>query len=246
MGAANLIDSRRGQALRGGARRSSSATAACSSRWPTRPTSSAIDDIALMTGYEVRPAVASREDIARAHRPPHAPRRRRRSRPRRRGGGAAARRGRRPARVRRRRAGHQARQRDHRPGRRAGRLRRPPVARTARAARALPHRRRARTTSATVPRRMVAGVISRVKIMGDLDIAERRVPQDGRVGADRSTATTSTCASSRCPPCTASRSSCASSTSPSGVPRARAASAWPTRSAPLRARPSARPTAPCS
>ncbi len=42
--------------------------------------------------------------------------------------------------------------------------------------------------SATVPRRMVSGVISRVKIMSDLDIAERRVPQDGRVGlsiADR-------------------------------------------------------------
>jgi type IV pilus assembly protein PilB len=34
----------------------------------------------------------------------------------------------------------------------------------------------------TVPRRMVNGVISRVKIMSDLDIAERRVPQDGRVG----------------------------------------------------------------
>ena len=33
-----------------------------------------------------------------------------------------------------------------------------------------------------IPRRMVAGVVSRVKIMGDLDIAERRVPQDGRVG----------------------------------------------------------------
>ena len=34
----------------------------------------------------------------------------------------------------------------------------------------------------TIPRRMVAGVVSRVKIMADLDIAERRVPQDGRVG----------------------------------------------------------------
>ena len=34
----------------------------------------------------------------------------------------------------------------------------------------------------TIPRRMVAGVISRIKIMGDLDIAEKRVPQDGRVG----------------------------------------------------------------
>jgi type IV pilus assembly protein PilB len=34
------------------------------------------------------------------------------------------------------------------------------------------------TTS--IPRRMVPGVVSRVKIMGDLDISERRVPQDGR------------------------------------------------------------------
>jgi type IV pilus assembly protein PilB len=34
----------------------------------------------------------------------------------------------------------------------------------------------------TVPKRMVAGVVSRIKIMSDLDIAERRVPQDGRVG----------------------------------------------------------------
>ena len=32
-----------------------------------------------------------------------------------------------------------------------------------------------------IPRRMVPGVISRVKIMADLDIAEKRVPQDGRV-----------------------------------------------------------------
>ncbi len=34
------------------------------------------------------------------------------------------------------------------------------------------------TTS--IPRRMVPGVVSRVKIMGDLDISERRIPQDGR------------------------------------------------------------------
>jgi type IV pilus assembly protein PilB len=33
----------------------------------------------------------------------------------------------------------------------------------------------------TVPRRLVAGVISRLKIMASLDIAEKRVPQDGRV-----------------------------------------------------------------
>ena len=34
----------------------------------------------------------------------------------------------------------------------------------------------------TVPRRLAAGVVSRVKIMAELDIAERRLPQDGRVG----------------------------------------------------------------
>jgi type IV pilus assembly protein PilB len=33
-----------------------------------------------------------------------------------------------------------------------------------------------------VPRRLVAGVISRIKIMSELDISERRIPQDGRVG----------------------------------------------------------------
>ncbi len=36
--------------------------------------------------------------------------------------------------------------------------------------------------STTIPSRMVGGVISRIKIMADLDISERRVPQDGRVG----------------------------------------------------------------
>jgi type IV pilus assembly protein PilB len=34
----------------------------------------------------------------------------------------------------------------------------------------------------TVPRRLALGVISRMKIMAELDISERRVPQDGRVG----------------------------------------------------------------
>jgi type IV pilus assembly protein PilB len=33
----------------------------------------------------------------------------------------------------------------------------------------------------TVPRAIQASVVSRIKIMGDLDIAERRLPQDGRV-----------------------------------------------------------------
>ena len=34
----------------------------------------------------------------------------------------------------------------------------------------------------TVPRQLANGVASRIKIMADLDISERRVPQDGRVG----------------------------------------------------------------
>src|SRR5919107_1513821 len=34
----------------------------------------------------------------------------------------------------------------------------------------------------TVPRQFVAGLVSRVKIMANLDIAEKRVPQDGRIG----------------------------------------------------------------
>jgi type IV pilus assembly protein PilB len=33
----------------------------------------------------------------------------------------------------------------------------------------------------TVPRNLVPGLVSRIKIMADLDIAERRAPQDGRV-----------------------------------------------------------------
>ncbi len=38
------------------------------------------------------------------------------------------------------------------------------------------------STTTTVPRRMVGGVVSRMKIMSELDIAERRMPQDGRMG----------------------------------------------------------------
>jgi type IV pilus assembly protein PilB len=35
--------------------------------------------------------------------------------------------------------------------------------------------------STTVPKSLVAGLVSRIKIMAELDIAERRIPQDGRV-----------------------------------------------------------------
>jgi type IV pilus assembly protein PilB len=34
----------------------------------------------------------------------------------------------------------------------------------------------------SIPRRLQPGVLSRLKIMADLDIAERRLPQDGRIG----------------------------------------------------------------
>jgi type IV pilus assembly protein PilB len=36
--------------------------------------------------------------------------------------------------------------------------------------------------STTVPRHLIPGLISRIKIMAELDIAEKRVPQDGRIG----------------------------------------------------------------
>src|SRR3954470_22474391 len=38
------------------------------------------------------------------------------------------------------------------------------------------------TEATRVPWKMVAGVVSRIKIMADIDISERRLPQDGRVG----------------------------------------------------------------
>jgi type IV pilus assembly protein PilB len=36
--------------------------------------------------------------------------------------------------------------------------------------------------STTVPRKLMPGLVSRVKIMANLDIAEKRMPQDGRIG----------------------------------------------------------------
>src|SRR5436190_11809800 len=38
--------------------------------------------------------------------------------------------------------------------------------------------------SARVPQRMISGVVSRVKLMADMDIAEKRIPQDGRVSVN--------------------------------------------------------------
>jgi hypothetical protein len=104
----------------------------------------AVDDIALMTGHEVRAAVASREDILGLIQRHVAPRRRGGQHHGGRGDRPRARRDRRPARLGRRGAGHQARQPDHRPGGRAGRLGHPHGSRRHAAARALPDRRGAR------------------------------------------------------------------------------------------------------
>ena len=64
------------------------------------------------------------------------------------------------------------------------------------------------------PRSIIAGVISRLKVMADIDIAERRIPQDGRISLSVEGKRRSTCGCRRCRRCTARRSSCASSTAP--------------------------------
>ena len=64
----------------------------------------------------------------------------------------------------------------------------------------------------SIPASAVPAVVSRMKILSDLDIAERRVPQDGRISLEVA-ASRSTCASRRCRAPTARTSSCESSTS---------------------------------
>jgi len=72
------------------------------------------------------------------------------------------------------------------------------------------------------PMKLKNAITSRLKIMSELDIAERRLPQDGRIsGCPRTGASSSrwaaagrwTSASRSCPPSLAKRSCCASSTS---------------------------------
>ena len=62
------------------------------------------------------------------------------------------------------------------------------------------------------PKRIQAGVISRLKVMADINIAERRIPQDGRIVGDDRRQARSTSASRPCRRCSARRSSCGSST----------------------------------
>jgi general secretion pathway protein E len=57
-------------------------------------------------------------------------------------------------------------------------------------------------------RALHAALISRLKIMADLDISEKRLPQDGRISCASARAR-STCACPRCPARTASAPCCA-------------------------------------
>ena len=62
------------------------------------------------------------------------------------------------------------------------------------------------------PRRLLAPMISRIKIMGCIDIAEKRRPQDGRIKMNLHGKHYDLRVSRSCRPTTASRASCASST----------------------------------
>ncbi len=64
------------------------------------------------------------------------------------------------------------------------------------------------------PKAIQSGVISRLKIMADINIAERRIPQDGRLSVNAHGQARSTCASRPCRRCGARRSSCESWTTP--------------------------------
>ena len=64
------------------------------------------------------------------------------------------------------------------------------------------------TEQQRIPKRMAAGVTTRLKVLAKLDIAERRKPQDGRISLERDapSAGCSTSASRCCRPSRASRS----------------------------------------
>ena len=146
----------------------------------------AVDDIQMATGLDCRVAVAAEDDIeALLGAPQHAAERRHRGDHRGAGGprttSRRARRGQRAAGQRRGRAGDQARLQHPRPGGGRGRLRHPLRARGGRACGCASGSTACCKEAAHVPKRMISAVISRIKIMSDLDIAEKRVPQDGRV-----------------------------------------------------------------
>jgi hypothetical protein len=59
--------------------------------------------------------------------------------------------------------------------------------------------------------RFQAAILSRIKVMANMDIAEKRLPQDGRIGMRIQGEPTSTSASPPCRPSTARASACACS-----------------------------------
>ena len=83
----------------------------------------------------------------------------------------------------------------------------------------------------------------RLKIMADIDIAEKRVPQDGRLAVGDRRSHRSTCASPPCPRCTARRSSCGSSTRATALLELSRLGFLPGQHGPLRVGRSASPTA---
>ena len=76
----------------------------------------------------------------------------------------------------------------------------------ARRARPVPRGRRAPRADAARPKNIQGGLISRLKVMADLNIAERRVPQDGRISHAGRRQAASTCGSRRSRRSTARRS----------------------------------------
>ena len=84
------------------------------------------------------------------------------------------------SRRRRQRADRPGRQQDRHPGAARPRLRRAHRAGRRLRARPLPHRRRAAAKSSSCRRRWRQALVSRIKIMADMNIVERRRPQDGQ------------------------------------------------------------------
>ena len=143
----------------------------------------ALDDIRTITGLEIKAVVATRSDIhgaiARFHRLDQSVEDI--------VGAAAeeirrARRSREDPRARRRRADRQARQPADHPGGQRARVATSTSSRKRRTSGSATGSTASSTRSCARRSRSSPGVISRLKIMSDINIAERRIPQDGRVG----------------------------------------------------------------
>ena len=119
-----------------------------------------------------------------------------------------------PARRRQQGADHQAGQHAAVPGAQAARIGHPPAALRRSPCRSACASTACSTTWSRSPRSAQEAIVSRVKVMGKMDIAERRLPQDGRATRSASATATSTCVSRRSRCRTANASSSVSSTRP--------------------------------